>query len=805
MKGNVKEIYTVLDGKHKQLKIPVYQRNYDWGERQCERLFDDLVDVKRYARPKHFFGAVVGNAESSFDWVVIDGQQRLTTVSLLILALSNCLKDGTIASNDRYLGRKIREDYLETAESGTGEVKLKLKPVKHDEDAYKRLLLGETPIESSTVTANYRYFVDRIQQGELTGDELWDAICRLEVMILDLESHDDPQRIFESLNSTGKALTESDKIRNLVLMGEKSSEQVYLYEDFWNRIENNVGFDTDTFVRLYLIVRTRKIPRFDAVYDAFRKFHEESDESNRDILASMRAYSEFYRDLNHAQTGVMVADKRLRMLNLLRHDVAMPTLMQMLGAFRSGEIGDNDFADCVTIVDNYIYRRMIVGLQTNALNKIFATLYNDAKRMRTENSTLSEVIAYLLLRRADTSGRFPDDDEFRDAFETRNIYNLPKSPRRYTFQCLENANSKDGTDIAKKLEDGELTIEHVMPQKLTRQWRDDLGENVEEVHKTWLNRIGNLTVTGYNSEYSNSTFEAKKTVVGGFNESPFKLNNSIKQAEAWNEEAIRRRNTQLTDRAMGYWTMVGSDFQPKSEPLPTVPMGVDNVFTNRSVVAYEFEGTSTTVSSWKDLMKALIRQLLAERREAIFDYAQTGGLGFTAGSQRSNSHQEEIVPGLWTLINCSTNDKLVTLRHLFEFLELDPNELIFTLRNAISPSDSEPDVKPNKYEDLTKYMPQIEELSGTDATEEDIEEIIAEFKKDCAQFEPEDYQSVVGKRKLPDFSKTEDVEKLTADEVFGAMKLLDNVEILMGGAYLDAVKNGTLLNWLKRLETLGAA
>lgn len=373
MRGNVKDIFTIFDGTDRELIIPVYQRNYDWGEKQCERLYDDLVDVIRKDRPKHFFGAVVGRPETGFAWVVIDGQQRLTTTSLLMLALSNSLAQGTINSDeDPELAQKIRRNYLEGAGSSIAkETKLKLKPVKHDLEAYQRLLTGEEPVENSSVTANYRYFVDRIALGELTGDELWTAIRRLEAMILDLEPHDDPQRIFESLNSTGKELKESDKIRNLVLMGLPTKKQEHLYEYFWNRIEQNVHFDTDAFVRFFLVSRTRKTPRFDAVYDAFKEYLESTEASVEEVLQTMRDYSENFRDLNAASTGVARADARLRRFNLLRHEVAMPALMPLLGDYRSGEIAADDFAATIELVDAYLFRRLVVGIPSNALSKIF--------------------------------------------------------------------------------------------------------------------------------------------------------------------------------------------------------------------------------------------------------------------------------------------------------------------------------------------------------------------------------------------------------------------------------------------------
>ena len=261
----------------------------------------------------------------------------------------------------------------------SGENKLKLKPVKDDLDAYRRLLSGEQPIEKSTVTANYRYFRERIAKQELDGDELWNAVNRLEVMALDLESHDDPQRIFESLNSTGKELKESDKIRNLVLMGLDTKTQNDLYERYWNRIEKNVEFDTDTFVRLYLVSRTRKTPRFDAVYEAFRTYLHDQSTGIETVLKQMHEYAGYFRELNTASTGVPAADRRLRRFNLMQRDVALPTMMPLVANLKNGTITPEDFTQIVTMMGIWTkswrdFPHPQIGI--NPFNQFMATIQN---------------------------------------------------------------------------------------------------------------------------------------------------------------------------------------------------------------------------------------------------------------------------------------------------------------------------------------------------------------------------------------------------------------------------------------------
>ncbi|HCT14070.1 MAG TPA: hypothetical protein DIW82_04550, partial [Corynebacterium nuruki] len=283
LKGQPTEIWKIYNRANSTLEIPVYQRNYDWGIAQCARLFDDLealAAADREKQPRHFFGAVVGKSEGSWKWVVIDGQQRLTTISLLILAIAHAVEAGDIeAGEDPDLARKLVDDFL-LVDANPNNLKFKLKPVKNDAAAYQALFGPEDDfVASSNVTANYRYFRERLRKTSLTAGQVWDAVSRLEVMHLDLEAHDDPQRIFESLNSTGLNLSESDKIRNFVLMNQKLDEQNRLYEQRWNPIEENVDYRTDWFIRWYLTAKTNRTPKESDIFEAFKRFAARSEES----------------------------------------------------------------------------------------------------------------------------------------------------------------------------------------------------------------------------------------------------------------------------------------------------------------------------------------------------------------------------------------------------------------------------------------------------------------------------------------------------------------------------------------------
>ncbi|SUE13268.1 dead/deah box helicase [Rhodococcus gordoniae] len=804
MQGSIRRITDLFDGNSKHLLIPVYQRNYDWKEKHCARLFDDLVDIIRTDRKTHFFGAIVGNPETSFTYVVIDGQQRLTTTSLLMLALVHALDANDVTSTDPDLSTKIRESYL-VLKNEHNAVKFKLKPVKNDNAAYSRLLHNnDTPIESSTITANYRYFRNRIARGELDGDQIWDAIFRLQVMALDLEEQDDPQRIFESINSTGLELSEADKIRNVVLMHHPSHEQEDLYENYWNRIEKAVEYRTDWFIRFYLVSKTGKTPRQDGVYEAFRDYQNNVKASTRDILSEMRDYAEYSRELNTASTGIPAADKRLRRFNMVKHDVTLPLTMPLLGEVKAGTVSGEDFTDVIIILDSYLFRRFVSGVLTSALNKIFATLYSEIHRLRGEGDRFSDVLAYSLRRRA-ASGRFPTDDEFKESFATRNLYNIKSENRSYLFECLENNWSNDTHDIAIALEGQSISIEHIMPQTLTSAWRQDLGPDAEEIHATWCNRIGNLTVTGYNSSYSNSTFADKKKRDNGFDASPYRLNALLKSSEVWTVPQLEERTRALTAIALKYWPLPSTDFEPYVPPLPSIPMGDDESFTNRKIVSFEFGDIRKTIASWKDAFVEVIRTLVEDHREELFAYAgDSNELTLVSDSHEITDWESLVVPGLTVVTGNSTRAKLVILRKLFNHLDLDTDDLVFTLRNNDTAEPEDTVEEPGPFAELTKFLPAMEEYSSSTATEDDTRDLRDEFTKAFAGFTVANPQAALPGKNILDLETSGFIEKATADDILAAVSMTLQVESI-APQFHRLITTGTIAQWLTTLtsSTLG--
>ncbi len=758
-------------------------------------------------RPKHFFGAVVGNPEDSFTWVVIDGQQRMTTVSLLMLALVHAIEAGDIEAGDEDLAGRLMRNYLESNEGG-GQ-KFKLKPVKDDRDSYARLFGPEEHFnEKSKITANYRYFRDRLRKTKFDAKTLWDdGIANLEVMLLDLEKQDNPQRIFESLNSTGLALKESDKIRNFILMDLTQREQNEVYEKYWNEMEKNVDYATDEFIRWFLVAQTAKTPNKADVYEAFKVFTKNSGKSARSIAEDLHQFSLYARELERAETGDRKIDRRLRRANLVFGGVVKPFLWQIYRDFKTGAIGREDFEKILEITESYNFRRLASGIPTSALNRIYAGLYNDIKKLRKHDEPYSEILVYLLLNRRG-SGRFPDDSEFREAFQTRDFYAM-KTYRGYVFDVLEQGSSKDVRDIAGAITSNDLTIEHIMPQMLSRQWREELGPDSEEIHSVWVNRVANLTITGYNSEYSNRPFGEKMNMEGGFRNSPFEINNYVKSQESWGLEQLETRSRLLADRALDLWPYPETTFEPEKEVIPFEPMGTDRSFTGRKIVAIELEGTKSAVNNWRDMLVKTMRMLLDQDREGVLGVAERiAHLETENGRELSESdpNWRLIDPALAVYVATPTEYKISMLRRVCDAIGYDPDEIVIYMRpeasdqDAVGSDDGEVEESPN--DDLVASKALIDELVGASLTEADTADERANLVQAVSQHTVDNPQELIGGRTVQQFLDQTEAEDITPEQALACLTLYQQISELMGvQVWHNAIVSGevsTLLGVFER-------
>ena len=543
MKGQDSFLLGLLNASQRRLIIPVYQRNYDWKKSNCEQLYNDLVSVVREGKQTHFFGSIVSNALGRDEVELIDGQQRITTVSLILIAIVNAIKNGAVVPNDSVLGERILGDYI--IDKYHKDVrKVRLKPFRDDCEAFDNLIYKSEDhfIADSNVTINYRYFYDRIVNERLVSvDDLFDAIDKLQIIDIQLQPDkgDDPQLIFESLNSTGLDLTEADKIRNYVLMGFKPDVQERLYDKYWNKIEKLSSKELDSFIRNYLTIMTGVIPNIRNIYSAFKIYAKQVNDIEA-ILQDMLRYAQAYNKIINCSIGSNKANVITKRLNLLDVTVAHPYLMAFLVYAEENSLPMSEIETVFGLTEDMIFRRFICDLPANSLNKIFAVLHKQVVKLKRDTDTYSSVLIYILLNRR-AAVLFPNDDEFTTSFSTKNIYAMRGKSKQYLFERLENGNSKEVNDVVKYLEENTLSIEHIMPQTLTPLWREALGENYNEIHEHWLHTIANLTLTGYNSNYSNRPFAEKKTMEHGFIDSGLRLNKYIADFDQWTETELKQR------------------------------------------------------------------------------------------------------------------------------------------------------------------------------------------------------------------------------------------------------------------------
>ena len=547
-KGN---IYEILNG-NKQFLIPVYQRYYSWDIEQCKRLWNDIVEMQKKGKVGHFVGSIVNIAEQAMPtgvqkYMIIDGQQRMTTLSLLLLAL----RDYAINNpEDTTINARRIDNMLLKNEYESGDERYKLLLTETDRDILKRLV-EEKPIPDDTrskLLDNYKFFAGKIADKELQPAEVYESIGKLQIVNITLDrSVDDAQAIFESLNSTGKELSESDLIRNYVLMGLEPTEQTYVYEHLWRPMELLFVYETqdsvmDRFFRDYLTMKITRIPKQDRVYEEFKLYHLNCEFSTiRELCQDLLTYAKYYTDMVFKRSSNPALKSLYEDINDLRMEVSYPFLLKVHNDYAEGIISEDDLKLIIRLCISYVFRRSICDIPTNSLNKTFATLKNEIK----PDDYVNSIKAFFVMR--NDYKEFPDDDKFAAAFVSRDIYTMRS--RNFILSHLENYGNKAPIIIEN------YTIEHIMPQNssLSPEWQQMLGAKWREVQKTYLHTIGNLTLTAYNSEMSDHPFMVKMDMEGGFKESALRLNAYVVKLNEWNEQTIKERAALLADKAKQIW------------------------------------------------------------------------------------------------------------------------------------------------------------------------------------------------------------------------------------------------------------
>lgn len=688
MKGSELRLIEYMEGSKKRFIIPVYQRNYDWKIENCKQLYDDLIQVIKNNSKTHFFGSIVSVYEPSgrnTEFLIIDGQQRLTTMSLLFLALYNLLEEKIIISEDESLKDQIYEDFL-VDKYQPQEKRMKLKPIKNDQKAFSKLFNSKDDyIKDSNLTINYSYFYERIQKQEITIDEFFDAICRLEIINITLNNEDNPQLIFESLNSTGLDLSEGDKIRNYILMGLPKQKQDEYYEKYWNCIEKCTKYDVSSFIRDYLSVKQLVIPSQKKVYINFKKYVEDSSLKIIEILEDLLSYAKRYNILLCEKTSSKELNSCINRLNRLETTVTRPFFLEVLRLYDENQINLNEVAEAFSITESYLFRRTICDLPTNALNKIFLLLNREIMRYDGTDSNYIEKLKFALLSKKDRA-RFPNDDDFSLMFTEKPIYQMNSKNKIYILERLENFGTLEDKDIYRHYDEGEYSIEHIMPQHLTPAWIKELGDSYEEIHDTWLHRIANLTLTAYNSKYSNSTFVEKKTMKNGFEDSGIRLNTYVSKKDKWTLAELRDRNDYLLKRALNIWAFPSTNYKPQEKQLDSYTLDDEASFlSGRQIAKFVYKGIEQPVVSWVEMYTKVLRALYLEDKTIITKIALSTdddlSIHFST-NKRIFKKCDEIGDNVYVQTNTNTQSKLSVLNRLYKLYGMDPTDLVFYLRDS---------------------------------------------------------------------------------------------------------------------------
>lgn len=571
MKAEDVRLTELLEGP-KQFIVPVFQRDYSWGTKHCLQLWKDIVRVGSDENTKaHFLGSVVYIAaeETSANitrWLLIDGQQRLTTVALLLAAIRNRMPVSEpdaqqAAEQDALPTRPELEDYYLRNVHGKGDRRQKLHLRRADQETLAAVVDGKDfpPGASERIRENFAFFDEQLANTDL--DLVFRGFKKLVVVDISLtRGQDDPQMIFESLNSTGLDLTQADLIRNFVLMRQDEQLQTQLYRDYWQPIEAAFGpryrTDFDKFVRDYLTLQLRpsKQLKADEIYQHFRTYFHGVGGANpiEDTLGNLKRLGSYYVGFSLVQEEDPRLREAFRRLRLLV-EVASPVVLRLYECYsRTKTLTLNEFVTAIELLESYVFRRSVCDMQTRNLFQIFASL---AYRIKEECPLLSLKVA---MHRQGKKRRFPTDAEFREALETRDVYDMRHC--HYLLDRLEN-------DSKEKIDTTGFTIEHVMPQneELRPEWQAMLGPHWKTVQEVWLHRLGNITLTGYNSTYSDRSFPEKKTVKDGFDDSPLRLNKFIREQQSWTAVEMEKRGKDLAAKAVGIWPALTVDAEAVKE------------------------------------------------------------------------------------------------------------------------------------------------------------------------------------------------------------------------------------------------
>jgi len=704
MKANELQINRFLQEANVQFVIPVYQRNYDWTNTECKVLLNDIVTVASEDSGTHFIGSIVFVHEGTYstdqirELVIIDGQQRLTTINILYVALYRFAKDNNRSQDaERLYNMFLTNQYVQNESS-----KLKLKQTDTNSVAFKYIMNG-TENENgafSNVTENYNYFRSII--GEDNFELILSGLNRLIFVEISLErDKDDPQRIFESLNSTGLDLSQSDLIRNYILMDLPPKEQNRIFETIWSPIEENAkdlvkqNSLVSDYIRDYLTLRNKKIPNKNKVYTEFKSLYSsKKDEAYLQELENIKSLSIHYKKfINPSSVADNNIKKELEYINRLEINVAYPFLLQVFEDAENGLLEKSEVIKILRLIQSYAWRRFIVGLPTNALNKIFMTLYAEVDTEDYYNS-----IALALVKKKG-SAKFPSNEDLKTALKDKDLYNTQPKNRNYLFEMLENYNNREYVNTNNE----HITIEHIFPRNPNDDWKNDLTTQEHFLFKEkHLNTIGNLTLSGNNGALSNKSFLAKKEMnidgnEQGYSFSRLWLNSYLKSLDSWHIINYEERLNIICERFLKIWQypdVIISEIDDSEEM---------NIFDaenpiNKKLEYFIFENTKIEEDIFSQMYVYVIKKLYEKNSQLLVSNQDVFKITRNSSDFRS---PQEINNGWYIESNMDSNNKFNGLKRLLSLFEMEDDLFIKYM------SQSESATELNRFNIRKQYWQQL--------------------------------------------------------------------------------------------------
>ncbi|GAA8269573.1 DUF262 domain-containing protein [Helicobacter pylori] len=661
--------------------IPVYQRNYTWGEENCEKLLQDIIHISQNKKT-HYMGSITyilhliddkKSLRQLQEFVIIDGQQRITTLMLLLKAIE------TKISNE-----EIKKE-IDNLLNLSGQ-RLRLKPIKSDKEAFDLIMQNRShEIQGvSHIRDNYKFFTKALEYYLSEGvriEEIYGAFLRLKIVAVGLElGEDDPQVVFESINATGVQLKGLDLIRNYLMMGENSDRQKHLYETYWVPLENWLGErELNDFIKTYLRIYFEDRFREGEceVYYALKAHHRDNFPNDiQGLMNDMREYGRIYqifldRDHHFLDCGdpQQLANLRLRVKDLvkIKFGVAKPFVLRCARDFEEGNLDYENFHEILQILISYFVRRSVCGDSTGVLNKILYSLY----RQLGENVSADALKRYL--GKSVGQAAFPNDDKIKAAFAVRNAY-AANQVCKFILLEIEKLNN------AEPPREENLEVEHFYPKTPTQEWRDMVGDYFT-FEQDYLNNFGNLNLSGQNQKLSNKSYEEKIALMEEY--SSLHLNDYfINNTHSWGIEEVKARSEYLADK----FCQVGlfKDL-PKEYRTREISKTLDDDLTSHNLQSVKLPNHQRkTARNAKELASVVIDYLLENAREAFESYTDDESPRYICWDKAKVQLRDRdgtlVMPfekhGFYFVSNASYQTMGSNLRDLILGCELNPKDFI---------------------------------------------------------------------------------------------------------------------------------